>query len=150
AETRRMIEELPFTYLHVFTYSARPGTPAALCEGQVPVGLARERNQILREIAAAKKAAFMRGHVGNAISAITLGSRDGAVVEALTNNYQKMKIYHASTARGQGVLVAGGRVLQSNRWVEVLVEGVDGDVLEGRIVLSSLAPHAQGVGQARV
>ena len=28
-ETRRLIEELPFTYLHVFTYSARPGTPAA-------------------------------------------------------------------------------------------------------------------------
>ena len=28
-ETRRMIEELPFTYLHVFTFSARPGTPAA-------------------------------------------------------------------------------------------------------------------------
>jgi len=28
-ETRRMIEDLPFTYLHVFTYSARPGTPAA-------------------------------------------------------------------------------------------------------------------------
>ena len=27
--TRRMIEDLPFTYLHVFTYSARPGTPAA-------------------------------------------------------------------------------------------------------------------------
>ena len=35
-ETRRMIEELPFTYLHVFTYSPRPGTPAAAQAGQVP------------------------------------------------------------------------------------------------------------------
>ena len=40
-ETRRMIEELPLTYLHVFTYSARPGTPAANHRGQVPVALAR-------------------------------------------------------------------------------------------------------------
>src|SRR5208282_3452367 len=36
-ETGRMIEELPFTYLHVFTYSARPGTPAAEQPAQVPV-----------------------------------------------------------------------------------------------------------------
>ena len=35
--TRRMIEDLPFTYLHVFTYSPRPGTPAAAMPNQVPV-----------------------------------------------------------------------------------------------------------------
>src|SRR5258708_25070950 len=48
-ETRRLIEELPFTYLHVFTYSARPGTPAAERPGQVPVALARERNRVRSE-----------------------------------------------------------------------------------------------------
>ena len=36
-ETRALIAELPFTYLHVFTYSARPGTPAAAMPNQVPV-----------------------------------------------------------------------------------------------------------------
>ena len=41
--TRRIIDELPFTYLHVFTYSARPGTPAAEMRNQVPVHIARER-----------------------------------------------------------------------------------------------------------
>jgi len=60
AETRRMIEALPFTYLHVFTFSARPGTPAATMPNQVPVGVARDRNRILRELAAEKKRAFMR------------------------------------------------------------------------------------------
>src|SRR6202040_1842704 len=58
-ETRRLIEELPFTYLHVFTYSARPGTPAATLANQVPAQIARERNRILRDIAAEKKLAFM-------------------------------------------------------------------------------------------
>ena len=58
--TRRFIEESPFTYLHVFTYSARPGTPAAAMPHQVPVQVARERNKILRDLAAEKKLAFMQ------------------------------------------------------------------------------------------
>ena len=55
-ETRRLIEDLPFTYLHVFTYSARPGTPAAAMAEQVPVHVARERNRILRDLASRKAA----------------------------------------------------------------------------------------------
>src|SRR5579864_4626849 len=72
--TRRLIADLPFTYLHVFTYSARPGTPAAAMRNQVPVHVARERNRILRELAAAKKLAFMRSFVGAALQAITLSA----------------------------------------------------------------------------
>src|SRR5205807_5079052 len=48
--TRKMVQDLPFTYLHVFTYSARPGTPAAEMVKHVPVQIARERNRILREL----------------------------------------------------------------------------------------------------
>ena len=71
-ETRRMIRELPFTYLHVFTYSARPGTPAAEMQNQVPVRVARDRNRILRDIAAQKKLEFMQSFVGKSVEAITL------------------------------------------------------------------------------
>jgi threonylcarbamoyladenosine tRNA methylthiotransferase MtaB len=118
AETRRMIEELPFTYLHVFTYSARPGTPAAEHSNQVPVAVARERNQVLREVAAAKKAAFMQAQVGRIVEAITLRSGDGESTEALTDNYLKMKIPGC---------------LESNRWIEVRVQQAGVDVLEGRV-----------------
>ena len=118
-ETRRMIEELPFTYLHVFTYSARPGTPAAEHRDRVPVAVARERNQELREIAAAKKAVFLRAQVGRAVEAITLRSGDGNCTELLTDNYLKMKI--------------AGR-LEPNRWVEVLVERADRETLDGHAV----------------
>src|SRR5208283_5719016 len=41
--TCRLVEDLPLTYLHVFTYSARPGTPAAALQNQLPVHVARER-----------------------------------------------------------------------------------------------------------
>ena len=109
-ETRRTIEELPFTYLHVFTYSARPGTPAASLPNQVPVQVARKRNRILRDLASAKKLAFMKSFVGKTIEAITLNVFDGKYTEALTDNYLKLRI--------------AGRH-ESNQWVETRVEKVE-------------------------
>jgi threonylcarbamoyladenosine tRNA methylthiotransferase MtaB len=92
--TRRLIEDLPFTYLHVFTYSARPGTPAAAMPKQVPIHIARERNKTLRDLAAEKKLAFMHSFVGRPLEAITLSvvhsGPDGESTEALTDNYQKL------------------------------------------------------------
>jgi threonylcarbamoyladenosine tRNA methylthiotransferase MtaB len=111
-----MIEELPFTYLHVFTYSARPGTPAAEESAQVPVPVARERNRVLRELASRKKAAFMQSLVGTTVQAITLQSGGAGFSEALTENYLKMKIF------GQHA---------PNRWRVVNVEGIDGEMLVG-------------------
>jgi threonylcarbamoyladenosine tRNA methylthiotransferase MtaB len=94
--TRKMIEELPFTYLHVFTYSARPGTSAAGMANQVPVQIARERNRSLRELASEKKLAFMRSFVGKPVEAITLNvigtDADGEFTEALTDNYLKLRL----------------------------------------------------------
>ena len=118
AETRRMVEELPLTYLHVFTYSARPGTPAAEQSGQVPVTLARERNRELREIAGAKKKAFARALVGSTVEAITLHIRTRDFTEALTDNYLKMRV------SGE---------LEANQWLRVRVQGTDGEILVGRV-----------------
>ena len=116
-ETRTMIEGLPLSYLHVFTYSARPGTPAAEQPGQVPMAVARERNRVLREIASKKKAAFMRSLVGTVVEAITLQSGGADFTEALTDNYLKMKIpgHH-----------------EANRWMNVQVEGMNGEMLLGK------------------
>ncbi len=98
----------------MFTYSARPGTPAAEQSGQVPAGVARERNRVLREIASGKKAAFMRSLVGTVVEAITLQSGGADFTEALTDNYLKMKIsgHH-----------------EANRWMKMQVEAVSGEML---------------------
>jgi threonylcarbamoyladenosine tRNA methylthiotransferase MtaB len=123
-ETRRMIEELGFTYLHVFTYSPRPGTPAAGKTDQVPPAVARERNQIIRSIAAKKKSAFMRFMVGTVVQAITLQTGGADYTEALTDNYLKTKI--------------SGRH-KANRWMDLRVESVieynglpNGEMIEGK------------------
>jgi threonylcarbamoyladenosine tRNA methylthiotransferase MtaB len=95
-ETRRLVEALPFTYLHVFTYSARPGTPASALGKQVPVQVARERNRTLRDLAAEKKLAFMCGFIDKPVEVITLnvtGSDDaGSYTKGLTDNYLPVRL----------------------------------------------------------
>lgn len=115
-ETRRMVDDLPFTYLHVFTYSARPGTPAAAMANQLPAQLARQRNRTLRELALQKKLDFMRGFVGRTVEAITLNVFDGDSTEALTENYLPLRL--------QGKIAP-------NRWVRARVERVADEQLVG-------------------
>ncbi len=91
-ESRSFIEHLPFTYLHVFTYSSRPGTPSAAMPDQVPVHVARERNRILRELAAQKNLAFRRKFLGKALDVITLQTGDDEWTEALSDNYLKVRL----------------------------------------------------------
>jgi threonylcarbamoyladenosine tRNA methylthiotransferase MtaB len=82
-ESRAFIASLPFTYLHVFTYSERPGTPAASAD-QVPMEVRRERNRILRELAAGKNLEFRRRMLGRTLSVVTL--TEGA----LSDNFLKV------------------------------------------------------------
>ena len=71
-ESRQFIEQMPLTYLHVFTYSERPGTKAVELPGVVPVDVRRERNRILRELGEAKTRAFRERFTGRTLSAVTL------------------------------------------------------------------------------
>jgi threonylcarbamoyladenosine tRNA methylthiotransferase MtaB len=87
-ESRQFIEAMPFTYLHVFTYSERPGTPAAQMADQVPVRLRRDRNQVLRELAARKNTAFRESLVGRDFTAVTLDPPG----RALTDNYVQVSL----------------------------------------------------------
>lgn len=119
-QSRAFIAALPFTYLHVFTYSARPGTPAADLPGQVPERIKRERNRVLRELAAEKNRAFRESFVGRELAAITLARRAGdGGTEALTDNYLKLAL-------------AGEHA--PNQWLRVRVEAVTDDGVRGRML----------------
>lgn len=64
-DTVHLCEELPFSDLHVFPYSSRPGTGAASMPGHVPARIVTERAARLRSIAALKKRSFMERFVGS-------------------------------------------------------------------------------------
>ncbi|PYV99644.1 MAG: tRNA (N(6)-L-threonylcarbamoyladenosine(37)-C(2))-methylthiotransferase MtaB [Acidobacteria bacterium] len=119
-ETQRMVQDLPFTYLHVFTYSPRPGTSAAAMGNQVPVRIARERNRVLRELASQKKLGFMQSFVGRSIQAITLNKSpeqgNSPFTEALTDNYLKLYLTGSHLA---------------NTWLTASVHGLEEEVLLG-------------------
>jgi threonylcarbamoyladenosine tRNA methylthiotransferase MtaB len=87
-ESFAFIEGLPFTYLHVFTYSERPGTPAAEAPSQVPIPVRKQRTRALRELAARKNLEFRRAMLGRTLSVVTLeGGR-----AALSDNYLKVTL----------------------------------------------------------
>jgi threonylcarbamoyladenosine tRNA methylthiotransferase MtaB len=87
AQSHAFIDSLPFTYLHVFTYSERPGTPAAESPAQVPMAVRRDRTRLLRELAAKKSLDFRRSMVGKTLSAVTLDNGT-----ALSDNYLKVTL----------------------------------------------------------
>ena len=90
-ESRRFIEAMPLTYLHVFTYSPRPNTPAAAMP-QVPLSVARDRNRILRAIGERKNREFRASFAGKSLEAITLNQGGSDTTEALSDNYLKLEI----------------------------------------------------------
>jgi len=87
ANTLRLLQELPVTYLHVFPFSRRPGTPAATMPGQLPGDVIRERAARLRELGEAKLAAFASGFVGSTLEVVVEGGRTSGLCRALTRNY---------------------------------------------------------------
>jgi threonylcarbamoyladenosine tRNA methylthiotransferase MtaB len=87
-ESRQFMEAMPFTYLHVFTYSERPGTPAAEMADQIPVRVRRDRNRVLRDLAARKNIAFRSSLLGRDFMAVTLDPPG----RALTDNFVQVTL----------------------------------------------------------
>jgi threonylcarbamoyladenosine tRNA methylthiotransferase MtaB len=108
--TVQLIERLPFTYLHVFSFSERPGTGAEKLGQRIPHAVIRERARKLRSLSLTKSAAFRSSQSGHSVRALTLArtgeSSNEAWTEALTGNYLKVRI--------------AGR-LPANDWYEVSV-----------------------------
>jgi len=94
AATMRLVEALPFSYLHVFGYSDRTGTEAAASTGHVDAGTIARRSRELHALAAAKSRTFRRAMVGVVHDALVLETRDRATgcLVALTGNYVEVLV----------------------------------------------------------
>lgn len=92
-ESYRFISAQPLTYLHLFPFSARPGTPAWEWqrESPVPAAVVAERMAALRSLGEEKARVFRAGFVGRMLSAVTLRGAGGAT-PALTANFLKIEL----------------------------------------------------------
>jgi len=114
AQTRDLIQQSPLTYLHVFPFSRRPGTDAALLKGDIPKEIAKRRSLDLRALAFKKNQRFRESQVGKLLPVITLETQSrGSGTRALSSNYLPVNVM--------------GVALQPNLLMKVLVTGLTSD-----------------------
>jgi threonylcarbamoyladenosine tRNA methylthiotransferase MtaB len=117
--TLSLIERLPITYLHVFSFSLRPGTAAANLPNRVPGQVIARRARELRALGEQKKTDFQAAQVGRTLHAVTLhrsGEGAGGLwTRALSSNYLDVRVPGARPA---------------NQFLDVRITGViDGNLL---------------------
>jgi threonylcarbamoyladenosine tRNA methylthiotransferase MtaB len=110
AESLRFIESLPFTYLHVFPYSSRPGTPSAVRPEQVDGRRIHERVREMKSLIAGRRREFLHAQIGQKLSAVVLHKvHDGALV-ALSTNYLQVSLPGSDVAPNALLEVEAERV----------------------------------------
>ena len=112
AASASFIESLPFTYLHIFPYSARPNTPAAASPHQVNGRVARERAQEIRSSLTRKRQTFLQAQVGRRLSAVTLHESETSERVALSSNYLKIVLPGSNPPPNTLLDIQVGRVHQ--------------------------------------
>jgi threonylcarbamoyladenosine tRNA methylthiotransferase MtaB len=116
ANTLQLLETLPVTHLHVFPYSKRPGTPAALMAEQVAPEVIKERAAQLRALGSIKLEAFTRSFIGRELEVVVEGGGKGGILRGISGNYLSIRfngdpalVGKAVTVRLVGVDAQGGR-----------------------------------------
>ncbi len=119
-ESFAFIAAQPLTYLHLFPFSARPGTRAWQLAQDSPVAsqAVAERLARLRALIAARNLAFRKSFLGRELPAVTLHTPQGALGKALTDNFLEVRL---------------DVPLHANRSARVLVTGLADDGLTGRL-----------------
>src|SRR3989449_3154965 len=130
AATLAFIERLPFTYLHVFSFSKRPGTKTATLSNEIHGTVIKRRARELRALGESKSAAFRHSQIGRTLRVLTLCANDSVdssrenTTPALSTNYLKVRVNGSFSA---------------NRTLNVLISGETVTTLVGEPILSSSA-----------
>lgn len=104
-ETYDFLNKLPISYLHVFTYSERPGTEAAEFEGVVPKEVRKKRNKMLRILSEKKRMAFYRTQLGKTHRVIWESDNKNGKMHGFTENYVKVETDFDESLINQSELV---------------------------------------------
>ena len=100
-QTYRFLTDLPISYLHVFTYSERPHTPAARYTHRVGPEVRSRRNTMLRTLSEMKRNAFCREHLGMTAPVLMESDVESGLRNGLTTNYIRVALPAATTAANE-------------------------------------------------
>ncbi|MEG0927839.1 MAG: tRNA (N(6)-L-threonylcarbamoyladenosine(37)-C(2))-methylthiotransferase MtaB [Chryseobacterium sp.] len=90
-ETYNFLNELPITYLHVFTYSERENTEAAAMDDIVPIAERKKRNKMLRILSEKKKMAFYQTQLGKTLPVLWEHENKDGKMFGFTENYVRVQ-----------------------------------------------------------
>ncbi len=90
-ETYNFLNELPITYLHVFTYSERENTEATAMDGVVPIAERKKRNKMLRILSEKKKMAFYQTQLGKTLPVLWEHENKEGKMFGFTENYVRVQ-----------------------------------------------------------
>ncbi|MDO3379499.1 tRNA (N(6)-L-threonylcarbamoyladenosine(37)-C(2))-methylthiotransferase MtaB [Geoalkalibacter halelectricus] len=105
ANTCRFVEELPATHLHVFPFSKRPGTPAALMPDQVAAAVIKERAARLRALGEEKNRAYAQRFIGRTLEVVVEGGGSVGSRKGLSRNYLQISFPGSEALIGKVVPV---------------------------------------------
>lgn len=97
-QTYNYLNELPISYLHVFTYSERENTEASDMEGVVPIAERKKRNKMLRILSEKKKVAFYQSQLGKILPVLWEHENKDGMMFGFTENYVRVqKPFHEAS-----------------------------------------------------
>lgn len=100
-ETYNFLNELPISYLHVFTYSERENTEATAMSGIVPVAERKKRNKMLRILSEKKKMAFYGTQLGKTLPVLWEHEEKDGKMFGFTENYVRVQKPYDTTSVNQ-------------------------------------------------
>ena len=118
--TYSLIKKLPISYLHVFPFSARPGTKAANLADKVDAGIIKDRCERMRILGNEKRMKFYQGFMGQVIPILIETEREASTnfLKGISSNYLP-------------VLIDAGDNLK-NKIVDVKIQKLEGMQLFGK------------------
>ena len=90
-KTYNFLNNLPISYLHVFSYSERPNTEADIMINSVPVSLRNKRSKILRTLSIKKRRAFYDSQIGKNQKVLFEGENKKGYIYGFSENYVKVR-----------------------------------------------------------
>jgi threonylcarbamoyladenosine tRNA methylthiotransferase MtaB len=90
-ETYNFLSELNISYLHVFTYSERDNTEAAMMEDVIPANIRAKRSKMLRGLSVKKRRAFYESQIGTNRTVLFESENKEGYIHGFTENYVKVK-----------------------------------------------------------
>ncbi|MFQ6113058.1 MAG: tRNA (N(6)-L-threonylcarbamoyladenosine(37)-C(2))-methylthiotransferase MtaB [bacterium] len=114
ARTYHLLQELPFAYFHVFSFSERNGTAAVKMKDKVDLNVKKERSQILRKLSSQKRKTFYEQQIGKTVS-VLMEERNGfGLFQGFTDNYVKVGVPSELELSNRLVNVAVKQVIKTN------------------------------------